>query len=247
VSDGLVALVLAFVRTSALVGMLPVWSTTAAPRWVGPLVALGAAALVGPTLTAPTALDGGSLLLATGSELVLGATAGLTVRTVFASLTLAAEIASQQAGFGFATLFDPVTSAQESPFGTLAGLLGTAVFLGTGQHLTLLVALAESFERWPLGTGPTPGLPLARFLLGAFALGVQMSGPLLVGGLLLQAFVGLLTKAAPRLHAFFAIGPTLTAGVGLLLFTASLPWLLSVHDAAVQAAVATLRSWLVGA
>ncbi len=242
----LVALVLAFVRTSALLGMLPVWNATSAPRWVGPLFALGCAALVAPSL-APAPIDGlAQMLRATVSELVLGATAGLTVRAVFSSITLSAEIASQQAGFGFATLFDPVTSAQESPFGTLAGLLGAAAFLGTGQHLELLVAIAQSFERWPVGTGPTLGFPLVRYLLGGFTLGVQMSGPLLVGGLLLQGFVGLLTKAAPRLHAFFAIGPTLTAMVGLVLFTAALPWLLTVHHAAVADAVDTVRAWLAG-
>jgi flagellar biosynthetic protein FliR len=245
-SEALVALVLAFVRTSALVGTLPMWSSAAAPRWVGALVALGTAALLGPSLPAPPSLGGGSIAVAAFSELTLGALAGLTVRAVFSSLTLAAEIGAQQAGFSFAMLFDPVTNARESPFGMLAGLLGTAMFMGTGQHLALLVILAESFERWPIGTGPTPGMPLVRFLLGGFTLGVQMSGPLLIGGLLLQMFIGLLTKVAPRLHAFFAIGPTLTALIGLLLFTASLPWLLSVHATAVDAAVAHVRSWLVG-
>ncbi len=240
------ALVLAFVRTAALLAMLPVWNATSAPRWVGPLCALGCAALVAPGLDEPDLPNVAAMLHATVAELLMGAVAGLTVRAVFASLTMAAELAAQQSGFGFATMFDPITAAQESPYGTLSALLGAAVFLGTGQHLELLGAIAESFVRWPLGTGPSLGLPIAVFVNEAFVLGVQMAGPLTVGGLLMQLFLGLLTKTAPRLQAFFAVGPTLTALAGLFLFAASLPWLLAVHEAAVAESVDRVRHWFTG-
>jgi flagellar biosynthetic protein FliR len=85
-----------------------------------------------------------------------------------------------------------------------------------------------------------------QLVAASVALGVQMSGPLLVGGLLLQLFIGLLTKVAPRLQAFFAIGPTLTAAAGLWLFALTLPWLLSVHTSAVATAVQQAGSVLTG-
>jgi flagellar biosynthetic protein FliR len=237
--------VLAFVRAFAALTMLPVWGD-AVPRWVSGLAALGLAALVWPGLPGEVVTTPGDALRAVALELLFGMATGLIVRASFSALALAAEVAAQQSGYGAVTLMDPVTAAQESPYGVLATLLGTAVFLASGLHLELVGALAESFRAFPPGGGGPLPVAVPQLVAASVALGVQMSGPLLVGGLLLQLFIGLLTKVAPRLQAFFAIGPTLTAAAGLWLFALTLPWLLSVHTSAVATAVQQAGSVLTG-
>lgn len=242
----MIALVLAFVRTLALLTLLPVFGASAAPRWVAGLLALGCAALVAPSVPEPDASGPGSLVRAVAVELLFGSGAGLVVRASFAALGLASEVAAQQSGFGSVALGNPVTDAHESPYGVLATLLGAAVFLATGQHLALLIALSDSFARWPPGAPPPVPEAVPRLVVDSLTLGVQMAGPLLVGGLLLQLFVGLLTKVAPRLQAFFAIGPTVTAGAGLWLFSLSLPWILGQHAADLDRSLGFVAAWLAG-
>ena len=70
---------------------------------------------------------------------------------------------------------------------------------------------------------------LIALLDATLDLGIELATPVVAVVWLINLFVALLARLAPRMNAFFAVGTTLTGTVGLLMFTISIPWMLTVH------------------
>ncbi|MCA9489849.1 MAG: flagellar biosynthetic protein FliR [Myxococcales bacterium] len=240
--DGLVPLLLTFVlvfaRVASLTAVVPVFALTGVPKWVPPLLSLVIAALIAPHVDAVD--PGGRVsVLFTGllCEGLLGAVSGLGVAAVYSAMAMAADVAASQTAMAFSTMFDPFTRAQESTLGTLASLLAGACFVGLGLHDRVLIAVARSFEIVPAGVigAPTHATPqLIALVEATLQLGVELATPVVAVVWLVNLFVALLARLAPRMNAFFAIGTTLTGSVGMLMFAVSIPWMLTVHTAAVR-------------
>lgn len=245
-SVGIALWVLASARISALLAVLPVTSMSGVPRWVGPLLSLSLALLVvGNT---PLVAPSGSLAqiaVSAAGEILLGASMGLSVRAAFAAAALGAEVMSLQMGLSFATLLDPLNRSNESVLGSLASWLAGLVFVSTDQHNRCIEIVAMSFSKVSPGQ---VSLPLSISGAGALveqvgasiALGIQLAGPILAMVWLVHLFVALLSKLAPKMHAFFSVGVTATGFTGLVTLFVALPWILMVHGGAVLAAVESL-------
>ncbi|MFT6144672.1 MAG: flagellar biosynthetic protein FliR [Myxococcota bacterium] len=226
-------LLLVFIRIAAFVQMMPVISARGVPKHVPVFLSVLLTMLVGPHAPLTEVPSAPSLILAAGGEVALGLAAGTILATLFSALTLASEIVSQQTGFAMMQLFNPVMKSNEGPLGILAGLLAGAMFLTSGMHLKFLMVLARSFNTIPPGTA---GLSddLARDVLAmggeAIALGVQLAGPVVVLVLLINLFIGMLTRLAPKMNVFFSVGMSITGTTGILLFASTLPWMLITHQ-----------------
>ncbi len=235
---------LVFARVGALVMGMPVFSAEGVPKAVPILGALGVTLLVAPAqplVAAPTSL--GTLIFALAGELMLGLMAGLTVRAVFAALAMASEIMAMQMGLAMATLLNPLERQQAGPLGTLASWAASLAFLANGLHLRCLEGVAASFAVLPAGSWDADLSSVARLpdaLEAAVHLGVQLAGPILGLVWFVNVLVALLARLAPKMNVFFSIGMTLTSVLGVLMLIPSLPWILSVHEAAVLAAVQRL-------
>jgi flagellar biosynthesis protein FliR len=71
-------------------------------------------------------------------------------------------------------------------------------------------------------------------------LGMQLAGPVLALVWLVQVFVMVLTKIAPRMNIYFSVGMILVNGAGLMLLGLSLPYLLKTHGEAMHYATELL-------
>lgn len=243
-TDAIVTFLLVVARVGGLLAVLPVLSLVGMPRWVVPLLSLAAGLLV--TMQQPLVpVELGLLPLAGAliSEILLGSSMGLPIAATFSAMAAGAEIMSAQMGLSFATLLDPLNHAQESALGSLASWLAGLVFLSLGLHARCLEIVAHSFTILPPGGAALSGLGamvLAERTGASIALGVQLAGPILAMIWLVHLFVALLSKLAPKMHAFFSVGTTATGFVGLGMLMSALPWLLVVHGGAMQAAVMRL-------
>jgi flagellar biosynthetic protein FliR len=236
-------------RVGGMLAVLPVFSTMGMPRWVVPMLALAASGLVAMQQPVPAQeMELMQITWALAGELLLGSVMGLGIAATFAAMALGAEIMSLQMGLSFATLLDPLTHAHEGALGSFASWLAALVFVMLGLHSRCLEIVARSFGTIPPGEAYVSAEHawwLADQTGEAFALGVQLAGPILAMVWLVHLFVALLSKLAPKMHAFFSVGTTTTGFVGLGMLGVSLPWLLAVHGAAMVQATERLArgSW----
>lgn len=228
-------------RVGTMLALAPIYGMMGMPRWATALLALGCSAIVAGNLE-PVALDGGlgSLVVALLGEVAAGVALGMGVAATFSALAFGAEIAAAQAGYSVATLIDPLNRASETALGALGGWLAGLVFVAMGLHGRCIEIVARSFELVPVGAVALPhagaGWAVAR-VAACTALGVQLSAPVLAGVWLIHLFIALLSKLAPRMHAFFSVGTTVTGAAGLALLAVSLPWMMAVHRDHLAAAV----------
>lgn len=234
----------AFARIGGLLAILPVMSAQGVPRSVPVLLSLILTALIAPSLVVVDQPPGlAAFALGLAGDMLLGFILGAGVAATFASLAFAAEIIAHQASLSAAMMFDPVAHTQEGPIGILASWLAGAVFIGAGGHLRAVEIVAASFQVIPAGQAAVPqgAVPdLVQAVAAAFALGIQLAGPVVAFVWLVNLFVALLARLAPRMNAFFAVGTTLTSVAAVGVTILALPWVLPVHAEAVLAAVARL-------
>lgn len=227
-------------RSVALLLVLPVFSAKGVPRYVPLLFALAVTAVIAPTVPPAHVRGFFEMTLGFAGEVGIGLMLGLVVQATFAALALGAELMSTQMGLSMANVLDPFLRTEEATLGSLASWLGAAVFVASGLHVRCIEALAASFVALPPGTAGLPSGAASVMVAGvssAFALGVQLSGPMLAMAWMINVFVALLSKLAPRMNAFFAVGTTATAAAGLVVFAASLPWLLTGQASALAATI----------
>jgi len=214
-----------FARLAGLFMTMPVISTQGVPRHVSVLGAMALTLVLVPVVPAtPGAPTLALLVLGMTGDVVLGLLLGLIVNAVFISFTIASEVMSMQMGFAMATLFDPVLKSMDGPIGVLGNWLAGVVFLGMGLHLTCIGILADSFAVLP--PGRVPGIfggidLLLEAMTTTIVLGMQLAGPVLALVWLVQVFVMVLTKIAPRMNIYFSVGMMLTNGAGLMLLALS--------------------------
>lgn len=240
--DTIVGALFVLGRLSGLVLSLPVIGTNSVPRQVKLLLVLSLTAVLAPVVPAP-ALPPTIGLLAFGmvSELALGVAIGFVARMIFSALSVAGEVIGMQTGHAAAAQFDPSLMVAQGPLGLLATLLASGMFLGLDLHLVAFRAVGFSFQGLPPGA--------AWDVLGASAVWINVAGvvldagsrlaaPIVVLVFLINAFVAVVTRLAPSMNAFFALGILLTMMAGQLTLFLILPHLLEVH--------ATQMEWAFG-
>lgn len=245
-----VTFMLVFTRVTALFSMLPLFSSMGVPRWAGLLVSLVLSALV--AMNSPMAVmepETSALVFAILREFFLGISLGIGVQAAFAALAVGADIIAGQMALSMATMMDPLTKSHGTVIGTLASWLAALVFVESNLHGKCVEIVAASFHRFPPGEAPYvagAGAAAIQAVGGCIALGIQLAGPLILMLWLVHLFIALLAKLAPRMQVFFSLGVTVNSAIGIMMFAASLPWMLSVHGSAVSDAVDALAAALTG-
>jgi flagellar biosynthetic protein FliR len=161
----------------------------------------------------------GPVLLALGEELLIGAVLGLTARLTISALEVAGSIVAQQLGLGFVTAVDPTQGQQGMIVGNFLTMLGITVLFATNLHHLVIAALNDSYALFRPGEIPIAGDVAAlvtRTTAGAFRIGVQLSAPFLVFGLLFNLGLGVLSRLMPQMQVFF-VGVPASILVGFLI------------------------------
>ena len=236
-----VAGLLVFARMGGLALSLPVVSAQGVPRYIAVLGAGALTMVLTPALPeAEVPATVGVLVLAVVSEIVLGLLLGGVVSALFGAVALGCELMGIQIGFGMAALFNPFLKISSGALGTMASWLAGLVFLGAGLHLRCIETLGESFAIVPPGAAMELAMagPVVIEVVGeAIATGVSLAGPVLALVWLVNVFVAVLTRLAPRMNVYFSVGTVLTGVAGLALFGVALPWMLTGHLAVLEGAV----------
>ncbi|MET0315122.1 MAG: flagellar biosynthetic protein FliR [Hansschlegelia sp.] len=164
------------------------------------------------------------------SEVAVGLALGLVGRFVMSALSVAGNVIANQLGLGFVMTVDPTQGQQSAIVGTFMSLVGVAMIFATDLHHLAIGAIAASYDAFRPGDFPATG-DAAKLAIdavtAAFRIGVQLSAPFLVFGLVFNLGLGVLSKLMPQLQVFFVAAP-LTLIVGFALFALVIGVLMSV-------------------
>ncbi len=228
-----------FVRVLALFTVAPVLSHRALPVRTRVGLALLVTVLVAPTLPAAPAvpLISGSGLMLLAQQLLVGFAIGFAMRIVFAAVDLAGDLIGLQMGLSYALFFDPQTSMQTPLVGNFLGMVALLLFLALDGPSILLFSVADSFHYAPVGPDFHSALRwelLPQFGAQLFALGLQISLPVLATMLLCNISLGVMARAAPQLN-LFSVGFPVTLLSGLTLLALMIVYMGRPIEAALQA------------
>jgi flagellar biosynthetic protein FliR len=171
-----------------------------------------------------------------GTELFIGAVLGMSVRLIMSSLQVAGAVIAQQMGLGFVTAVDPSQGQQNVIVGNFLAMLGVTLIFATDMHHLVIAALNDSYQLFAPGEVPLLGDVAAlttRSVATAFRIGIQLSAPFLVFGLLFNLGLGVLSRLMPQMQVFF-VGLPLSIMLGLLIFMVVLGAIMTTFLAGVE-------------
>lgn len=218
-------------RGAGLASFAPAWGVPGLDWRIRLGLAAALALIVAPLvngLVGPGPMDPVRIGRDCAGELLLGAALGMAAGLIVASARQAGEMIGMQAGFAPSSIFDPDAGEPLNPIGHLYGLVATGVFLALDGPMTLVHALAESYEQWPAGGPPLSIETLARAfaeIQAALGLALRIAAPVALALLLAGFAIGLLGRAAPALQAVTMVLPA-RAALGLVLVVLGLGTLL---------------------
>ena len=154
-------------------------------------------------------------------EIAVGLILGTITRLVTVAASVAGSVIAFQSGLSGAQGADPINGGTQGALvGGFLAMLGATLIFATDLHHLALMAIRNSYTIMP------PSAPLMfgdaaqmaiQSVAAAFVIGIQMSAPFIVLGLVFYLGMGLLARMMPQLQVFFVMMPA-TIWVGLILF-----------------------------
>lgn len=238
---------LIFARVGSMLMLMPALGETTIPARMrlsfALLFALVLYPLLSPTLPAmPAELN--DMLALLFHELAVGLILGAIARIITMATQTAGAIIAFQSGLSTAMAADPSQGGiQGAVIGSFLSFLGLALIFATDLHHMALAAIYDSYTVFP------PTAPLMfddaaqlaiRAVTGAFNVGVQMSAPFIVFGLIFNLGMGILSKLMPQLQVFFIAMPA-NVMLGMALIAVLLTAMMGLYIAHYEAELALLR------
>jgi flagellar biosynthetic protein FliR len=244
----ILSVMLVSLRLTAMLLMTPLLAGSSVPSMVRIILIMSLSICL--TLGIPAAQltqipDLGQLVIASGMALSLGASMGLGIALALAAYSIGGRLLDVQIGFGIGQVFDPVTRRQLPILTTLLNQLAIALFFCTDAIHTALRWLAQSFVQCPpLARWSIEDLAPALFkqVAGMFSLGFAVVAPVVLGLLLVEFSLGVLTRQLPQLQMFaFALPLKILVGLAALAF-----WCGSAPNVFTNVISSTVHGWKVG-
>lgn len=142
----------------------------------------------------------GALSATVVSEALFGITIGLGVAFVMELLSMAAQVAGLQAGFGFASTIDPNSQSDSSVLLVAAQTVAGLLFLATGLDREVIRIFAASLQTFPPGQfalSASIAEAIVRISSGIFSIGIRLALPVVA----LLGLVDLALALLGRLNA----------------------------------------------
>jgi flagellar biosynthetic protein FliR len=216
------AFMLVFARVGTMVMLLPGLGELSVPVRVRLTIALVLSFILLPLHRSAYQIDlreFGPVLILLGQELLIGAILGLTARLTISALQVAGSVVAQQLGLGFVTAVDPTQGQQGIIIGNFLTMLGITLVFATDLHHLIIAALNDSYRLFRPGEIPVVGdiaSLMTKTAAAAFRIGVQLSAPFLIFGLLFNLGLGVLSRLMPQMQVFF-VGLPLSILLGFLI------------------------------
>ena len=214
---------LVFARVGAMVMLLPGFGESNIPVRIKLAIALLLTLIILPLHRAAYQVDltsMSSLGVLMVHEIVIGIVLGATARVTLSALAVAGSVIAQQLGLGFVTAVDPTQGQQGLLIGNFLTILGMTLLFATDSHHLVIAALNESYRIFSPGelmpSGDVAALATRAFST-AFKIGMQLSAPFLVFGIVFNIGLGVLARLMPAMQVYF-VGVPLSIMVGFLIF-----------------------------
>jgi flagellar biosynthesis protein FliR len=216
------AFMLVFARIGAMVMLLPGLGESNIPVRVKLAIAVMLTFIILPLHRNAYTIDLQSmaaLLVLMLREIVIGIVLGATARVTLSALQVAGSVIAQQMGLGFVTSVDPTQGQQGVLVGNFLTMLGITMLFATDSHHLIIAALSDSYKIFAPGesmlTGDVASLATQAFAT-AFKIGLQLSAPFLVFGLVFNIGLGVLARLMPQMQVYF-VGAPLSILAGFLI------------------------------
>lgn len=216
-----------FLRLSGFLLIAPLFGATLVPGRIKLVFALVMTLILAPLVPRAPPIEPLSAvaLLTAVQQLLVGIAIGFVVQIVFDALLLAGQVIANTMGLGFATMVDPSRGASTVVVGQFFLIFGMLLFLAVNGHTVLLGVLADSF-RWlppgPQDLGASAFATIAAWGGKMFSAGAVIALPAVVGLLLVNLALGVVSRAAPQLN-LFAVGFPASMLLGFVMLMLSLP------------------------
>ena len=225
----IVAFIYPLTRILGFIATAPLWSSNGVPARTRLILGLAIAVALTPSLPPMPVVQPASLtgLWIMAQQMLIGIGMGFAVKIVFAAFNVAGEFIGTQMGLGFATFYDPLSSAQTPVIAEFINLLALLLFLSMNGHLLYLATLAQSFSAIPVSATPIAAgswLNLAELGSRMFSAGLLLSLPVMATLMITNVALAVLTRAAPQLN-LFALGFPLTLLGGFFALAISLNYM----------------------
>jgi flagellar biosynthesis protein FliR len=214
---------LVFARVGAMVMLLPGFGESNIPVRIKLGIALLLTLIILPLHRSAYHVDLNSMTslgVLMVHEIVIGIVLGATARVTLSALAVAGSVIAQQLGLGFVTAVDPTQGQQGLLIGNFLTILGMTLLFATDSHHLVIAALNESYRIFSPGellpSGDVAALATRAFA-AAFKIGMQLSAPFLVFGLVFNIGLGVLARLMPAMQVYF-VGVPLSIMAGFLIF-----------------------------
>jgi len=215
---------LVFARVGAMVMLLPGLGESNIPVRIKLAIALVLTLVILPLHRQAYQIDMQSmvpLVVMMIHELIVGIVLGATARVTLSALQVGGSIIAQQMGLGFVTSVDPTQGQQGVLIGNFLTMLGVTLLFATDSHYLVIAALNDSYNIFSpadlMPSGDIAALAIRAFT-AAFRIGMQLSAPFLVFGLVFNIGLGVLARLMPQMQVYF-VGVPLSILAGFLIFS----------------------------
>jgi len=230
---------LIFARLGALIMVLPTLGEASIPPRIRLSLALAFSLImyqvVGhmmPTMPA-TVPD---LMYLLFIEIAVGIFIGGAARLIMSGLQVAGFVIGMQSGLASAQAFDPSQGSQGAILAAFLSVLGVVLIYVSGLYMLFFHAMHDSYTLFPAG-GPFSTGDFAEMatknLASSFEIGMRISAPFLVYGLVFYIGLGLVARLMPQVPIFFVAMPLqifLSLTIFALVISSGMLWFLDYFE-----------------
>lgn len=219
--------ILVFARIGSALLVMPVFSERFVLARLRLMLALLISLIMFPVMQSQLPTLPGAITVMVGlllAEVLVGLFIGTVARLLLSALSYASAIIGFQTNLTVAMAFNPIMGTQTTILDIFLVLAGVMMILVTDLHHLLLLAIVKSYTVFPVAQLP----PMEDFLTavvdviaGSFYVGIQLSIPFIIAGLMVTAAIGLVARIVPQVPVFFISMPVQII-VGLYMFLAAL-------------------------
>ena len=182
------------------------------------------------------------------NEVTVGALMGVTLQIVSAAIIVSGHAVSSSMGLGMANMMDP-NLGNVPTLSQFLLIIGLLVFLALGGHLVLIsVLLVQSFMSIPVGSGLLNTNAIQGLLTWSsqiFIGAVIMVLPVMLGLLMINGCLGVISRASPSLNVF-AVGFPALIPIGFCMVLLSIVIIISKMEGLWFQAFQTLNENMLG-
>ncbi len=218
---------LVFARLGAIVMLIPGIGEGYVPPRIRLSLALAMALMLFPVVggsVPPMPHDVSGVAGAVIKETLIGLMLGAILRMFMTSLITAGEVISIQTTLSFAQTANPTEAQPSTTLGTFLGLMGIVLIMTTNLHHLFLAAIVKSYTIFPFSRAipvNDAGQLAVQTVGRSFALGLQLSAPVVVFSLVFNIATGLVGRVMPQFQIFFVATPLMVL-MGLSIFALSI-------------------------